>query len=494
MKDPLRILYLTSELSPLVSTGGLAEVAAALPPALQEQGVDIRLAMPCYAQIPKEYRGTTSQLCRAQIEGKAVYGAFRTGRVPGTQIPLYLIEHEGYFGRDTIYGSGAYEYDDNAERYCFFCQAVLDGIKSTGWRPHVIHCNDWHTAPVPILLKTQLAADPFYQGMASLFTVHNLAYQGRYSANLFPRTGLDPALFTPEYLEYEGDMNLMKGALLFANAISTVSPRYAREIQTVEYGSGLHGVLGSRRDDLHGILNGVDYGLWNPATDPHIASPFDSNTMGGKKLCKTALQDMFRLPRSNAPLFGVISRLHWQKGMDLISDALDELAQLGLQLVVLGTGDPALEAKMNEAAARYPNQIAVYLGFDIPRAHAVQAGSDFLLMPSRYEPCGLTQLYSLAYGTLPVVRRTGGLADTVTPYRPLTGGVHGATGFSFTAFTWQALWRSIRDAVQVYENKELLAQLRHNAMVANYSWNQSSKKYIDLYHTILKQSHRYASF
>lgn len=487
MKRPLRILFITSELSPLVSTGGLAEVAAALPRALHAQGQDVRVAMPCYRQIPAEHQGGAPRLCVAQLGNKTEYGALRTGRVPGTDIPLYLVEHEGYFGREAPYGVGAYEYDDNAERFCFFCLALMDGLAQSGWRPDIVHCHDWHTAPIPVYLKTRFRTNPFWGGAASLFTIHNLAYQGRYDAAHFKATGFSPELFSSDFLEYEGDMNLMKGALVFADAITTVSPRYAREIQTVEYGSGLHGVLAARRADLHGILNGVDYAVWNPSADKQIATRFDKDHLEGKSRCKAALQDLFGLPQSDAPLFGIVSRLHWQKGIDLVADALEDLMGLDLQMVVLGTGDPGLEARMGDAAARWPDRFAVYLGFDAARAHAVQAGSDFFLMPSRYEPCGLGQLYAMAYGTVPVVRRTGGLADTVAPYRPLLGTVDGATGFSFIPLTRQALTRCMRAAVEVYGDKALLARLRDNGMAQDYSWDRSSRAYIDLYQSVLER-------
>lgn len=488
LKRPLRILFVTSELSPLLSTGGLAEVAAALPRALHAQGQDVRVAMPCYRQIPIALRDGSPQLCVAPLGDKTAYGALYTSRVPETDIPLYLVEHEGYFGRETPYGAGAYEYEDNAERFCFFCLALLDGIARTGWRPDVVHCHDWHTAPIPVHLRTRFRTDDFWGGVPSLFTIHNLAYQGRYGAALYSSTGFAPELFSPEYLEYEGDINLMKGALAFADKITTVSPRYAREIQTVEYGAGLHEVLSARSNDLSGILNGVDYDVWHPSADRHIAASFSRENLAGKATCKRALQDMFGLPRAEAPVFGIVSRLHWQKGIDLVADALEELMRHDLQLVVLGTGDPAIESRMRDAAARYPRQFGIHLGFDAARAHALQAGSDFFLMPSRYEPCGLGQLYAMAYGTLPIVRRTGGLADTVTPYRPLRGSCDGATGLSFIPLTWQAVVRSIRDALNIYQDKALLACMRGNAMGQNYSWDRSSRAYVELYETVIARA------
>ncbi len=475
-------------MTPLVSTGGLAEVAAALPRALHAQGHDVRIAMPCYRQIPSHYRGEQYCLCQADYRDCTVHGALRWSTAPGTDIPLYLVEHEGYFGREAPYGTGAYEYDDNAERFCFFCLAVLHAIPQTGWRPDIVHCHDWHTAPIPVHLKTRYAQDPYWKGVKTLFTIHNLAYQGRYHADLYGRTGFSPELFHMDALEYEGDMNLMKGALAFADKLTTVSPRYAREIQTIEYGAGLHGMLSTRKDDLHGILNGVDYDLWNPSKDRHIEAPFDSNDLSGKRICKQALQSKFGLPERDVPVFGIVSRLHWQKGIDLLESALYDIMQHDLQLVVLGAGDPVIEGQLSSAVSRFPDKLGVYIGFDAARSHAIQAGSDFFLMPSRYEPCGLGQLYAMAYGTIPIVRRTGGLADTIIPYQTLLGNNAEATGLSFMPMTHQALTRSVAMALQIFADKPLLKQLRLNGMKQCYSWERAGREYVALYGRLLDRN------
>ncbi len=468
-------------MTPLLSTGGLAEVAAALPRALRAQGHDVRVAMPCYRQITTPHRGEHYCLCEADYGDRVVHGALRLATVPDTDMPLYLVEHEGYFGREAPYGTGAYEYNDNAERFCFFCLALFHAIPQTGWKPDIVHCNDWHTALIPAHLKTRYQGDSYWGDVASIFTIHNLAYQGRYDASSYGCTGLAPEFFHPDALEYEGDLNLMKGALVFADKLNTVSPRYAREIQTIEYGAGLHGILSARHGDLHGILNGVDYDVWNPATDSHIATNYDASDISGKRICKQALQKLFGLPAASVPLFGVVSRLHWQKGMDLLASALDDIMRRDLQLVVLGTGDPGIETQLRAAMARFPDKLGLYLGFDAPRAHTVQAGSDFLLMPSRYEPCGLGQLYAMAYGTVPLVRRTGGLADTVCGYSTLRQNGDEATGLSFVPLTNQALTRCMQDALTLYEKRDLLQQLRMNGMNQRYSWERSSREYETLY-------------
>ncbi len=485
MSRPLQILFITSELSPLISTGGLAEVAAALPPALRKQGHDIRVALPYYRQVPSDYRNAQPVRCTAVLGKGEVCGALHISTTPGTDTPLYLVEHEEYFGRDAMYGVGAYEYDDNAERFCFYCLALFDGLARIGWKPDVIHGNDWHSAPAAIYLKTKYRTDPFWRDVPFLFSIHNLAYQGRYASTHFGATGFEGNLFSPKYLEYEGDMNLMKGGLVFADKISTVSPRYAREIQTIEYGSGLHAVLHARRGDLSGILNGVDYGIWSPSSDPHIAARYDRKDLTGKTRCKQALQDMFELSRSEAPLFGIVSRLYPGKGMDLFSDTLDELMRHEMQVAILGTGDSAIEARIRAAIHSYPGRIGAYLGFDAHRAHTVYAGSDFFLMPSRFEPCGLGQMYAMSYGTLPLVRHTGGLVDTVIPFRPYGNNRTTATGFSFTPQTPQAFSRCLSSALDVYRDKALLKRLRENAMSQDYSWERSSKAYIAIYESLL---------
>ncbi len=481
MKRHLKILFVTSELAPLVSTGGLADVAAALPRALHDQGCDVRVVMPHYRSIASQHRGDPVAMCVADLGVKTAYGAMRRTVVPGTKIPLYFVEHEGYFGRERPYGVGAYEYDDNAERFCFFSQGVLHGIAQSAWKPDIVHCHDWHTAPIPVFMRTRYRADAFWSGVPALFTIHNIAFQGRYAAEKFACTGFEPWLFSPQYVEYEGDMNLMKGAIAFATRLNTVSPRYAREIQTLEYGAGLDGMLRTRSGDLRGILNGVDYEHWNPATDPHIVANYDVNNLMGKAACKRALQKAFGLPQCHAPVFGVVSRLYWQKGLDLLADAMDRLAAMNLQFVILGAGDPALESRLADVARRYPDKVAVRFSFDVPLAHQVQAGGDFFVMPSRYEPCGLSQLYSLAYGTVPVVRRTGGLADTVRNINPVHLKRGDATGITFVPLTPEAIVRAVGQAMELYADKKRLAKVRQACMREDFSWDRSCREYIRLY-------------
>ena len=485
MERPLKILFVTSEMYPLLSTGGLAEVASALPKALRARGHDVRIAMPCFKQIPAEHRGEHYCLCVADLGAQAVHGSLRRSVVPGTDIPLYLVEHEGYFGREFPYGDGATEFADNAERFAFFCQAVLHGIPQTWWKPDVVHLNDWHAAPAASYLRTKYKRDPYWESVPVLLTIHNLAFQGQYPASRFPNTGLDDELLSPEFLEFHGDLNFLKGGIIFADRVSTVSPRYAREIQTPEYGAGLDGVLRTRREHLSGILNAVDYDVWSPERDHQIPVTYSAKTLEGKAQCKRRLQARLGLPARDVPLFGMVSRLYWQKGLDLLVEALPELMKLDLQLVVLGTGEPYLEQRLRAAAEAQPERIAVHLGFDAALAHEIYAGIDFFLMPSRYEPCGLGQMYALAYGAVPIVRRTGGLADTVIDLNSVTLRKGTADGFVFVPLTAGSIVRQAHRALEVFKDRDTLSSLRRAGMKKRFSWDRSSEEYIALYRDTL---------
>ena len=477
----MKILFISSEMAPLLSTGGLADVANALPKALKALGHDVRVVMPLHGRIPAEHRGEEHCLCVVDMGTTTQYGAMRESRVPGTDIPLYLIEHNGYFDRPDPYSHDGAEYDDNVERFSFFCLAALHGVEQTHWKPDVIHCHDWHTALLPAFIKTHFEGHPFWGGMPTVYTIHNLAYQGRYGGELFIQTGLPIETFVANSFEFHGDLNLMQGALQYADRLNTVSPRYAREIQTVDYGEGLDGSLQARSHHLSGILNGVDYETWNPATDPHIPEPFSHEDLTGKAECKTALQATFGLPVKDVPVFAVVSRLTDQKGIDLIVHAIDQLVALDIQLVVLGTGDKVLEDHLLEASARHPQHVSVAIRFDVGLSHQIYAGADFFLMPSRFEPCGLSQLYSLAYGTIPVVRRTGGLADSVKHYNAVNRKKGTATGIVFAGQTPGAVIRSVRQACDLYKNEAALDVVRKQAMASDFSWDRSCAAYVELY-------------
>lgn len=481
MDNPLKILYVTAELSPLVSTGGLGDVAHALPRALYAKGHDVRLALPCYSVIPPEYRGDEYCMCVADLAGKAVHGLMRDSRVPETNIPLYLIEQHDYFSRGDLYGYGAYEYGDNAERFSFFSLAVLDAVPQTQWKPDIIHCHDWHTAAIPAYLKTRTLRDPSWRELPTLFTMHNLNYQGRYPAACLPLTGLSPELFTPDCLEFYGDINLMKVGIAFATKLSTVSPQYAKEILTPDFGAGLSGFLGTRKADLTGILSGVDYTVWNPAADPHIETVYSADNLAPKAKCKKALQQVLGLPERDVPVFGMVTRISWQKGIDILLEAVDDILANDVQLAMVGTGDPFFEQACRDAAARHPGKMAVVTRFDVPLSHRIEAGSDFFLMPSRYEPCGLSQMYSLAYGTVPIVPATGGLADSVRHISKANLEKGCATGIVFSPCAAQALTHAVRDALALYKNPERLHAVRVTGMRQDFSWDNAAAQYVALY-------------
>lgn len=477
----MKILFVCAELAPYVTAGGLGDVARALPRALLAQGHDVRLALPCYKRLPAEMTGKHFCLVVADMGAKTSHGAMRVSTFPETDAPMYLIEHEGYFGREHLYGDGANEYEDNAERFCFFCLGVLHGVAQTGWRPDVVHCHDWHTAAMPAFIKTRVAHTPAWRGMPTLYTIHNLAYQGRYKAKYLPFTGLSPNLFTPECLEFCGDLNLMKAGIAFASRINTVSPTYAEEIQTPRFGEGLEGFLRTRTKSLSGILNGVDYDVWNPAKDSLIPAKYSRADLAGKKTCKKALQKAFGLPVKDVPVMGMVSRLYWQKGIDLVMEALPELLKMDLQLIILGTGDPKFEKALQEATKVHSNKMSAAVRFDIELSHLVEAGSDFFLMPSHFEPCGLSQLYSLAYGTIPVVRKTGGLADSVRHISEANLRTERATGIVFKEETPEAVVSAVRQALELYKSKNTLREVQATGMSMDFSWYSSAEAYGRLY-------------
>ncbi|HOZ48264.1 MAG TPA: glycogen synthase GlgA [Candidatus Hydrogenedentes bacterium] len=481
MPEALKILYMTSELAPLVSTGGLGDVANALPRALHALGHDVRVAIPCYDAIPPEYRGDEYCMCVIDLGGQPVHGAMRVGCVPETEIPLYLIEHHEFFSRGAPYGFGAYEFEDNAARFCFFSLAVLDGVPQTGWKPDLVHVHDWHTSAVPAYLKTRPLRDPTWRDLPSLLTIHNLNYQGRYPASRLPQTGLPPELFTEDCLEFYGDLNLMKAGIAFASKVNTVSPTYAEEIQTQEFGAGLEGFLRTRTRDVTGILNGVDYSLWHPERDPFTPVPFSVSNMAGKQTCKAALQAKVGLPVRDVPVFGMVTRISWQKGTDLVVECLDHLLGHDIQLVVLGVGDPFYEQTFRDAVARHPGKLTAIIRFDVALSHLITAGSDFFLMPSRYEPCGLSQMYSLAYGTVPICHRTGGLADSI---RSLSTDdtEHGrGTGILFAPFGVAAFLDAVGQAIALYQDRKALTAVRRAGMSEDFSWTRAAEAYESLF-------------
>ena len=476
----MKVLFCASEIVPLAKTGGLADVAGALPAALAARGIDVHLAMPRYRGVSLPHDGWS--LLEVRVGPDAVVGAAMEGRTPGNGLPITLIDQPELFDRPGLYGEDGRDYDDNLTRFAFFSRAVLHWLGSQSWQPDVIHCHDWQAALIPAILAAER------RGPATVLTIHNLAYQGLFPAEQFPRTGLPASTFTMHGLEFWGQVNLLKGGLYFADVLNTVSETYAQEIQTPEFGAGLEGVLRDRAGDLFGILNGADYSVWDPSVDPLIPARYSPDDLAGKAVCKQHLQRTFNLPEDpRTPLIGMVTRLVDQKGLDLVAAVITDVLATGAQVVVLGTGDPKYHTLFEEMARRFSAQVGVRLGFDNALAHLIEAGGDVFLMPSRYEPSGLNQLYSLRYGTVPVVRRTGGLADSVVDVTPVTLEQGSANGFVFDRYAADALWETLRRALDAYRTPAVWKRIQQHGMRADFSWDRSAARYGELYERALRK-------
>ncbi len=483
MPQRLRILFVSPEVEPFAKTGGLADVAGALPKALAGLGHDVRVLMPKFRSVARHAGSLTPVIprLRVPIGDRTQEGALLEGRMG--RVPIYFLAQDHYYDRDALYGTPEGDYWDNCERFIFFCRASVEALRVLGWTPQVIHANDWQTGLIPVYLETLYRNDPAPARIGTLFTIHNLAYQGLFWHHDMPMTGLGWDVFTPAGIEFYGKINFLKGGLVFSDLLTTVSRTYAREIQTQEFGCGLEGVLQERSQVLHGVVNGVDYEVWNPASDPAIPKGYSDRDLQGKRACKAALQEELGLAPEAVPLVGLVTRLAEQKGLNLVLDALPGLLAEGVQLALLGSGDPPLEGAFEQAASQHKGRVAVRLGYDAALARRIYAGADFFLMPSRYEPCGLGQLISLRYGAIPLVRWTGGLADTVTEFDPVkqTG-----TGFGFDPFTPDALLECCRRALAVFRQPALWTRLVRNAMAEDFSWEASARKYVALYRKAVK--------
>jgi starch synthase len=403
-------------------------------------------------------------------------------------VPVYLIEREDLYDRPNLYGNARGDYYDNLERFSFYCHAAIELSGALGFKPDIIHCHDWQTGLVPALMKGVRRMTPSSSVIPTIFTIHNLGYPGVFPAEKIAATGLSSADFLhPGGVEYWGNISLLKAGIVYSEAITTVSPTYAQEIQTPEFGMGMDGILRGRSDSIHGILNGVDYSLWDPVSDSRIAASYSQAEMAGKAECKEALiHEMALEPSSkDKPILGMISRLDSQKGLDLLVAVVDEILALDTGLVVLGSGDEVIQASLEKARKKHPERVGFKIGFDETLAHRIMAGADIFLIPSRYEPCGLTQMYALKYGTVPVVRATGGLEDTVTQYNEKTGK---GNGFKFKPYKPRAFLAAIREAIGFYEKREVWSRIRFNGMGADFSWDRSARKYIDLYEKVAEGS------
>jgi len=478
------ILFASSEAHPLIKTGGLADVSGSLPRAIRNLRHDIRVIIPAYQQILKQADNLTL-VAHLQLEGVDTPVRLLAGRLPGSTVKLYLVDSPAHFDRpgNPYVTTGGATWPDNAARFTTFCraiQAVAEDNAGLDWQPQLVHCNDWQTGLVPPLLATRT------QRPATVFTIHNLAYQGLFDRDTFEALNLPANFWSIEAMEFHDRFSFIKGGLVFADWITTVSPTYASEIQTAEFGYGLEGLISHRKYHLSGIVNGVDYSVWNPGRDTLIPVHYSQRCLLRKAENKRALQEHFGLPVDNSrPLFAVISRLVEQKGIDLILDIVPELVARDAQLVILGSGDPLIESAIDKAGITWPQHIAAFIGYNEALAHQIEAGADIFLMPSRFEPCGLNQIYSQRYGTVPIVRHTGGLADTVTDTTPETLGNGTATGFSFSAPTAAALGAAVTRALQYFHDPETWQQIILNGMKQDFSWKRSAEQYLELFEKVL---------
>lgn len=475
----MRILLASSEVHPFSKTGGLADMVGALGKALARAGHEACIVTPLYRGIGEKF----PQIRREDWQFDLPLGAAR-GQAELWSLDIesglkaYFVRQPGYFDRADLYQENDNSYADNAERFVFFSKCVVNLARYLLWRPDMVHLHDWQTGFVPALMLQQ-HREGWGDPPPTCLTIHNLAYQGIFPPDKFALTNLPPEFFMTDTAEFYGHVNCLKAGIVFADVLTTVSPRYGREITTEEFGGGLDGVLRRRRGKLFGILNGVDCDEWNPAADPFIARPFTAARLAGKAADKTALQKELGLPAEiGTPLFGTISRLAEQKGVDIQIGALEEMLSTNMQFVLLGSGSPAYERGYHELARRFPSKVAVRIGYNEPLAHRIEAGCDFYLMPSRFEPSGLNQMYSLRYGTVPIVRATGGLDDSVVDF---TESAARANGIKFHEFSARALAKAIRKALALYDQAALLRRVRQNAMGMDFSWNQTVGEYLKVY-------------
>ncbi len=480
----MKIAFVSSEIFPYAKTGGLADVAGSLPPALKKLGVDIKLFMPKYDLIDetKNNLNYVSQIGKIPVRINDVERIvhLHQAKLPGSDVEVYFIDCPYYFFRQKIYTNDP----DEDERFILFSKAVIEIMQRMQWIPDVIHCNDWQTGLIPLFIKDNYSWDKAFKNTTTLFTIHNIGYQGRFSKSALFSAEIKGNLFYPGGpVEYFDDVSFMKAAISFSDIINTVSKTYADEILTPEYGAGMEDILKERKDDLYGIINGVDYSVWNPDKDRLIPFRYNSSYLTGKEKNKKFLLNHLNLQYDKeVPVIGIISRLVSQKGFDIFTASLDEFIKINVQWVILGSGENKYENLFTELAKTYPQKFSVYLGFNNELSHLIEAGSDIFLMPSHYEPCGLNQIYSLKYGTVPVVRRTGGLADTVNDWHELNSqGNDSGTGFTFNEYNPNALAAALKRAVSIYNDKTTWKKIQKNGMNKNYSWKVSAEKYLNLY-------------
>ncbi len=481
MDGPIKVLLVSSEVTPFSKTGGLADVSGSLPVSLRHLGCEVRVATPLYKMVRESgcplqrlLQGLKVKVGKRSVKGDVSVAALNGG------VDTYLIERARYYNRDYLYGTSKGDYPDNAARFIFFSRMVLELCKKIEFKPHVIHCNDWQTGLIPAYLRTIYRDDPFYAHTAVLFTIHNLAYQGNFSKEKLTLTGISPKVCTPDGVAFWGKMSFLKAGIVYSEMINTVSQTYSHEIQTPEYGCGMEGILAYRKDDLFGIINGVDYGNWSPEKDIFIVANYSKDNLSGKSKCKADLISQLGLPEAmNArPFLGMISRLVDQKGFDLVADIMEDLMDLNVGFVLLGTGEQKYHKLFESISKKYRQNAGIRLCYDNALAHKIEAGCDMFLMPSKYEPCGLNQIYSLRYGTIPIVRATGGLDDTIKNYDVRT---ERGYGFTFNNYTARDFLDAIKNALEVYKDKNTWLKLVKRGMELDFSWENSARQYIELY-------------
>ncbi len=480
----MKILIAASEASPYVKTGGLADVCGALLKSFRKEGLDAHVILPLYRSVRERFDLTDTGLKVNVLLGKTLIN----GRIFSHGPSFYFIECDEFFDRSYLYGTPKGDYFDNAERFTFFDRAVLNACTALDLKPDILHCNDWQTGLIPLYLKT-IHKSEFFGNTATIMTIHNLGYQGIFDISSFDLTGLPREWFNPEGIEFYGKMNFLKAGLIAADLVTTVSPAYAKEILTDKAGFGLDGVLRKRSSDLCGILNGIDTDEWDPGKDTFLGAHYDSSSLSGKAICRKALMKECSLNSGakEVPVIAMVGRLSAQKGIDIFLEAADDIVSAGSRLVILGSGDEKFQKRMLKVAEKHKGKVFVRIGFDEAFAHRIYAGADMFLMPSLYEPCGLGQLIAMRYGTIPVARRTGGLADTITENDPLAGS---GTGFLFTQYSASSLVECVRRALSVYADAARWKEMIANAMKMDFSWDNSAKQYLALYQRAAKTKAR----
>ena len=484
----MRIVFAASECVPYAKTGGLADIIGALPAAVAKLGHEVTVYLPLYRQVQKHLQNAPRKICIPSLTiSFQNYNRFVSvvdgGKVDGVQ--HYFIDCPELFDRESLYGTEAGEYTDNAERFGLYCRAVIESTKQLGV-PDVFNVHDWQASLIAVMLRTLYTYDPLLRHVPTVLTIHNAGYQGLFPSSIVPMLGLPWDVYTMEKMEFWEQVNLLKGGIVYSDTIATVSPRYAQEIQTPEYGFGLDDILRKRSADLHGILDGVDYRHWNPETDPKIAAHYTPEKLDGKLACRKDLLHALKLDhsRTDRPLFGIVSRAATQKGFDFIAEIAGRLVDADAYLVVLAQGEPYYESLFRSIAERYPDRIAVRIAYDETLAHKIEAGCDMFLMPSRYEPCGLNQIYSLKYGTVPIVRATGGLDDTIEEWDSAS---QSGTGFKFHSPTAEDFWQAIERALKLFPDKAAWQKLMRNGMAKNFSWEAPAAEYVKLYEETVKR-------